>query len=88
VPKPFWCPEEIIVNGHSEKFPLPGKAKHPFNYGNSEGLAYEAEEAKQCIDKGLLESPFMTHEETILLARIQDKIKKQIGLSYDELYKK
>ncbi|OQV16409.1 Trans-1,2-dihydrobenzene-1,2-diol dehydrogenase [Hypsibius exemplaris] len=88
VPKPFWAPEEIILNGESLKFPLPGKAKRPFVYGNSEGLAYEAAEVKRCIDNGLLESPLMTQEETITLARLEDEVKKQIGVSYDELYKK
>jgi len=86
--KPFWAATEITVNGKTEQFPLPGKAKHEFVYGNSEGLAYEAEEVRQCIEKGLLESPHMTHQESIIIARLQAEILKQVGVSYDDLYKK
>jgi len=86
--KPFWCPTEVAINGKVEQFPLPGKAKHAFVYDNSEGLAYEAEEARRCIEQNALYSPHMTHQESIIIARLQAEILKQVGVSYEELYKK
>ncbi|XP_055356439.1 trans-1,2-dihydrobenzene-1,2-diol dehydrogenase-like [Paramacrobiotus metropolitanus] len=72
---------------HEEKhsFPLP-VTTHPLVFENGAGMVYEAQEVRRCIQNGLLESPHMTHQETLLIATIQDQIKRQIGLSYDELY--
>lgn len=48
----FNCPEEIVYpDGKVERYPV-HKSNIPFNFENSAGLAYEAEEAKRCIDKG------------------------------------
>lgn len=44
LPKPFWCTTEVQhTDGSVKSFPLP-EADGPFNFVNSSGLRYEAEE--------------------------------------------
>lgn len=81
--EPFHAPEEIVhADGKVETYPVHASVL-PYNFQNSAGLAYEAEEVKRCIEQGLLESPRMTHEDSILLARLEDTIRKQVGVHYD-----
>lgn len=80
----FWCPISMTdIDGSLKEFPLP-KAKHSFNFPNSCGLRYEAEEARKCINAGLLECETVTHNESILISHIQDEIRKQIGVRFPE----
>jgi predicted dehydrogenase len=46
------------------------------------GYAHEAIEAQRCFKAGLIESPGMTHAETLALMGLMDAIREQIGLSY------
>ena len=46
------------------------------------GYAHEAIEAQRCFQAGLIESPGMTHDETLALMGVMDEIRSQIGLSY------
>jgi predicted dehydrogenase len=46
------------------------------------GYVHEAIEAGRCLRAGLLESPAMTHDETIALMGVMDTIRGQIGLRY------
>ena len=46
------------------------------------GYAHEAIEAQRCFNAGLIESPGMTHEETLALMGVMDAIREQIGLRY------
>uniref|UniRef100_A0A336MXB9 Trans-1,2-dihydrobenzene-1,2-diol dehydrogenase n=2 Tax=Culicoides sonorensis TaxID=179676 RepID=A0A336MXB9_CULSO len=80
----FWCPLKMTdVDGNEKEWPLP-ESKVKVNFNNSTGLRYEAEEARKCIKAGLLESPDMTHEESLRIARIQDDLRRQIGVKYPE----
>lgn len=80
----FWAPTSLIdIDGKRKYWKLP-EAKHHFNFPNSCGLRYEAEEARKCIENGLLESPMMSHEESMKIARIQDECRKSIGVEYPE----
>lgn len=72
---PFWCPTVISVNEEEKLFPLPAVDKK-LCFTNSEGLVYEAIEVQNCIKKGLLESPKMTHEDTLTIAKWQEEICK------------
>jgi len=81
--KPFWCSTTLVTPNGTEEFNLP-KVQKPVNYPNSEGLAYEAEEVRRCINKGLLESPLMPLDETLLIAEIVESIRKQIGVVYPQ----
>ena len=47
------------------------------------GFEYETEEAMRCIRAGLLESPTMTHENTIANMRVMDDIRAQADFRYD-----
>lgn len=78
----FWCPTALIdVDGTEKHWPLP-TAKHEFNFGNSAGLSYEAEEVRQCIRAGLTQSASVTHENSLVIAHIEDTIRQQIGVVY------
>lgn len=80
----FWCPVSMTdLNGSRWEFSLP-EAPHEFNFPNSCGLRFEAEEARQCIKANRLESSTVPHSESLLIARIQDEIRKQIGVVFPE----
>ncbi|XP_014211051.1 trans-1,2-dihydrobenzene-1,2-diol dehydrogenase [Copidosoma floridanum] len=78
----FWCPTSIVLPSGTEEVKLP-EAKLKFNFINSAGLAYEAAEARECLRKGLKESPKVTHAHSLLIAEIEDEIRRQIGVFYD-----
>lgn len=46
------------------------------------GYVHEAIEAGRCLRAGLIESPGMTHDETLSLMGVLDEIRAQIGLRY------
>jgi predicted dehydrogenase len=46
------------------------------------GYVHEAIEAQRCFGAGLIESPGMTHDETLALMGAMDEIRRQIGLTY------
>lgn len=84
IEKPFWCPTSLVFNdGAAQHFPLPGFTKGPYNFMNSEGLHFEAQETRRCLQKGLKESSVVSLDESILLAEIRDEIRKQVGVKYD-----
>ncbi|XP_067001936.1 trans-1,2-dihydrobenzene-1,2-diol dehydrogenase [Anabrus simplex] len=81
IPCPFWSPSNVSTPDKSSEFILPS-ASLPFNFVNSAGLRYEAMEVRRCLRQGLLESPRITHEESLLLAELEDKLRKQLGVKY------
>lgn len=80
---PFWCPTSIITPEKTQEFILPTASK-PFNFNNSAGLRYEAMEVRRCLKQGLLESPKISHEESLVLAQLEDEIRSQLGVRYDQ----
>ena len=46
------------------------------------GYTHEAQEVGRCLRAGLIESPVMTHEETLRIMGVLDTIREQIGLRY------
>jgi hypothetical protein len=50
----FVCPTKLITrDGEMLKFPLPlAPLGSEFNYPNSQGLSYEAQEIRECIKNG------------------------------------
>jgi predicted dehydrogenase len=46
------------------------------------GYVHEAIEAQRCFKAGLIESPAMTHDESLALMGVLDEIRRQIGLRY------
>ncbi|XP_068626891.1 trans-1,2-dihydrobenzene-1,2-diol dehydrogenase-like [Battus philenor] len=80
---PFYFSETLIhVDGTAEKFPL-HTSSIPYNFINSAGLVYEAIEVARCIKQGLMESPRMSHQQSLLLAKLEDEVRSQIGVHYD-----
>lgn len=80
----FWCPPSIVsIDGQEKVWPLP-KSKIPIKFFNSEGLRYEAEETRKCIRAGLLECSDVTHEESLRIANIQDKLRKVLGVKFPQ----
>lgn len=47
-------------------------------------MRYEAEEVRKCIRAGKKESEHVTHNESLAIARIEDEIRRQIGVKYPE----
>ncbi|XP_003226235.1 trans-1,2-dihydrobenzene-1,2-diol dehydrogenase [Anolis carolinensis] len=83
IPSTFWCPTELFVSGQSEKFLLPPPSLK-MHFTNSTGLRYEAEHVRQCLRKGLKESPVLTHKDSLLISSILDEVRKQVGVSYPQ----
>ncbi|XP_053975738.1 trans-1,2-dihydrobenzene-1,2-diol dehydrogenase-like isoform X2 [Hylaeus volcanicus] len=79
----FWCPLTAELPSGTFTVPLPEGA-HKFNFINSAGLSYEAEEVRQCILKGMIESSKVSHNDSLLIARLQDEIRRQVGVVYPE----
>ena len=46
------------------------------------GYEYQVIEARRCIEAGLLESPLMTHDETIYMMKWMDDLRKSWGVVY------
>lgn len=47
-------------------------------------MRYEADEVRKCIRSGKTESEHVTHKESLLIAQIEDEIRKQIGVQFPE----
>lgn len=78
----FWCPTTLIdIDGTEKIWPLP-EAKHKFNFINSSGLGYEAEEVRRCILAKKIQSDSAKHNDSLIIAHIEDEIRKQIGVNY------
>ena len=58
-------------------------SKIPYNFTNSAALAFEANHVRDCLVKGLKESPVLTFDRTIAIAEISDEIRRQLGVTYD-----
>ncbi|CAL7937369.1 unnamed protein product [Xylocopa violacea] len=82
VPK-FWCPTSIELPSGTKSSPLP-KCDQKFNFINSAGLAYEANEVRKCILAGALESSKVPHNVSLLVAQLEDEMRKQVGVTYPE----
>ncbi|XP_049837348.1 trans-1,2-dihydrobenzene-1,2-diol dehydrogenase-like isoform X2 [Schistocerca gregaria] len=78
----FWCPTRVAAPDKTSDFILPTASK-AFNFINSAGLRYEAMEVRRCLREGLLESPKITHDESILLAELEDELRKILGVKYE-----
>jgi predicted dehydrogenase len=73
---PFWKPSKLSVSVEGRKdqvleFPYEGHGYH-----------FEIAEFQRCLRAGLSESPGMPLDETILILRIADTVRAQIGVRY------
>lgn len=46
------------------------------------GFEYQIRELMRCVDKGLIESPSMSHDFSLLMSRTMDEIRRQMGVRY------
>uniref|UniRef100_A0A8D1WXW0 Trans-1,2-dihydrobenzene-1,2-diol dehydrogenase n=1 Tax=Sus scrofa TaxID=9823 RepID=A0A8D1WXW0_PIG len=81
---PCWCPTELVVKGEHKEFPLPSAPGEEFNYTNGMGMCYEAKHVRECLKKGLKESPMITLAESELLADILEEVRKAIGVTFPQ----
>ncbi|XP_048489108.1 trans-1,2-dihydrobenzene-1,2-diol dehydrogenase isoform X2 [Plutella xylostella] len=81
----FWCPTALHISAaNSTEWSLP-RGQFKFHFHNSAGLSYEIQECYDCISEGLLQSPKMTLDETVLLAKLADTMRSQVGVLENEL---
>ncbi|XP_014911136.1 uncharacterized protein LOC106961727 isoform X8 [Poecilia latipinna] len=80
---PMWCPTALVVNEKVTQYPVP-EPHLPLNFTYSTGMRYEAEEVRQCLLKGLKESPVTPHAYTLLLAEMGDEIRRQVDVVYSQ----
>ncbi|XP_061131678.1 trans-1,2-dihydrobenzene-1,2-diol dehydrogenase-like [Syngnathus typhle] len=83
IPAHMWCPTSLVVNGKETQYPVP-KSDVALNFFNSTGMRYEAEAVRQCLLKGLKESPVMSHADSLLLAEVEDEVRRQVGVVYSQ----
>ncbi len=86
---PFWSPEKITLyvddKEQNFEFPVPQlNGMKSFNFTNTTGMHYEANHVMQCLQEGKLSSPIMPPQESVVIMKIMDEIRKQIGVVYPE----
>ncbi|CAB3227268.1 unnamed protein product [Arctia plantaginis] len=80
---PFHFPSKVTqVDGSVKVYKL-HSSNLPYVFENSAGLVYEALEVERCIKAGLLESPQFAHKDTIMISKLLDTIRKQLGVHFD-----
>lgn len=67
----FWCPNRMIVNGEERRFDLAGNGYH-----------YQALEVAARVAAGHLESPEISHSESLAILRTMDELREQFGVRY------
>lgn len=78
----FWITTTVIdVDGTNLTWPLP-KPKYETIFLNSSGFRYEAEAVRKSIRDGKIQNEIASHNESLQLARIEDEIRRQIGVKY------
>ena len=71
------CPELIEVYRNYELI-----ASYPKPADMITGYEYQVFECKRCIEQGLLESPMMSHAETLSIMQQMDELRKEWGVVY------
>lgn len=73
----------IDVEGNEQVWDLP-KAKWDTFFPNSIGLRYEAEAIRNCIMNGDLECEIVSHADSLQIVKVEDEIRRQIGVIFQE----
>lgn len=80
----FWCPTSLVdVNGETKSWELPKTDKF-LNFVNSQGLCYQAVAVRDCVLNKKIESEIVSHNESLIIANIQDTIRQQIGVRFPQ----
>ncbi|KAK0390490.1 hypothetical protein QR680_019375 [Steinernema hermaphroditum] len=90
IPEFFYCPQDYaltVIPSHSSTKPVVRKISHPpstnadpkaFHFGRTHGLVYEAEGVRKALTEGNIECPEMTHNESLKVIELLDKIRHKI----------
>ncbi|XP_053692062.1 trans-1,2-dihydrobenzene-1,2-diol dehydrogenase-like [Sabethes cyaneus] len=82
----FWCPVELTdMDGTVRSYPLPN-SKIECIQKNRVGMRYQVDDCRKRILAGDLESQVVPHADSLAIARVQDEIRKQIGIVMAEDY--
>jgi predicted dehydrogenase len=76
LPAPFYKATSMAVElntGESNSF------LYPYEHN---GFEYEVREVMQCLDKGMLQSALLTHDTSLMMARIMDTVREQCKVVY------
>ncbi|XP_062994639.1 trans-1,2-dihydrobenzene-1,2-diol dehydrogenase-like [Elgaria multicarinata webbii] len=83
IPEHMNSPTVMFLKGDRWEWPLPPSLESLF-FKESIGLRYEAEHVRQCLQKGLKESPVMPLCESENIATIMDEARRQVGVVYEQ----
>ena len=75
-------PANFYLADKAELLVYEKKAKTFKQKHRSGGFEYQIEEAIRCIKAGKIESPSMTHAQSLGNMRVMDEIRAQIGVKY------
>lgn len=73
----FWASDKVRLIKYDSSDEVVFDCPHECN-----GYEYEVREVARCITHGLIESPYITHQDSINIMTIMDKVRDQIGLKY------
>jgi len=76
IPRPFYKASRATLTVHGRK---PDDFEAPLRLN---GFEYEIEEAMRCLAEGKIESPLMSHEESLRVMRTLDRIRAPWGWKY------
>lgn len=83
IPEPFWCPTKVDICDQTVEVPVP-EINGSFNFVNSGFLLLEADHVRECLLKGLTESPILPPKVTLTLRKTSDHILRQVGVFFEE----
>jgi len=76
----------LSLNGQEDQnleFPLPQVNQgDTFNFTNSVGMSFEAAHAQKQLRDGKIESDIISLEESLVIMKIMDEARRQIGFKY------
>jgi len=75
----FWCPTELKTPKEAFSYPLPEPPEKTL-YLNSVGFVYEINSVRKALLEGKTEATQIDHEDSVLIAEIQDEILHQVGI--------
>ncbi|VVC33299.1 Oxidoreductase, N-terminal,NAD(P)-binding domain,Oxidoreductase, C-terminal [Cinara cedri] len=81
--EPLNASKKVTVNNNDYEFIQPVTRK-PTLFPSSVQLRYEIEHVRQCLKKGLIESPTVTLNNSYIVLEILDELRKQIGVKFEE----
>ncbi|CAG0900610.1 unnamed protein product [Cyprideis torosa] len=83
--KPFHSPNQITVNDEVKDFipQDPLALQGSYNFTNGYFFRYEAQHVRQCLLNGLKESPLLPLDETLLIAKLMEDIRRAAGMKID-----